>query len=71
MVQFAAHDLGRFANRDVVVHLHDGSAFAGRLRTELLSERSLSVLLAKHGGEGVVLYIDQIDEIVFEPNSTS
>ena len=54
----------RFAGHAVRVRLFDGSTFAGHLRTELLSEQSLSVFIALHPGEGVTLYIDQIAEIV-------
>ena len=54
----------RFAGHEVRVRLRDGSTFSGRLRTELLSEESLSVYIASHRGEGVTLYIDQIAEIV-------
>jgi hypothetical protein len=53
-----------FAGRNVSVRLHDGSTFTGRLRTELLSDHSLSVYITSHRGEGVTLYIDQIAEIV-------
>jgi hypothetical protein len=54
----------RFAGHDVRVRLHDGTTFSGRLRTELLSDQSLSVYITSHRGEGVTLYIDQIAEIV-------
>jgi hypothetical protein len=54
----------------VRVRLTDGSAWSGRLRTELLTARSLSVFLAgRDGGEGVTLSIDQIAEIVPLPIS--
>jgi hypothetical protein len=53
-----------FAGREVRVRLHDGASFTGHLRTELLSEDSLSVYIALLGGEGVTLYIDQIADIV-------
>jgi hypothetical protein len=64
MVGYAVEAIRRFAGRDVRVRLHDGSAFSGRLRTELLSDHSLSVYIAYARGEGVTLYIDQIAEIV-------
>ena len=54
--------LRRFAAADVRVSLLDGATWTGRLRTELLTDRSVSVYLS--GGEGVTLYIDQIAEIV-------
>ncbi len=53
-----------FAGIDVRVVLRDGSEHIGRLRTELLSDRSLSVYIAGAGDEGATLYIDQITEIV-------
>jgi hypothetical protein len=64
MVGYAVETIRRFAGRDVLVRLHDGSSFSGRLRTELLSDHSLSVFIAHGLGEGVTLYIDQIAEIV-------
>ncbi len=64
MLGYAVDAIRRFAGRDVRVRLLDGSAFLGRLRTELLSEDSLSVFIARGRGEGVTLYIDQIAEIV-------
>jgi hypothetical protein len=56
--------LRRFAGHAVRVRLHNGTTFTGRLRTELLSDHSLSVYITSHRGEGVTLYIDQIAEIV-------
>jgi hypothetical protein len=44
--------------------LDDGTAWSGRLRTALLTERSLSVSIIGRGGEGTTLYIHQIVEIV-------
>ena len=64
MVRYAVDTIRRFAGCEVRVRLVDGSAFAGRLRTELLSDASLSVFIARGRGEGVTLYIDQIAEIV-------
>ncbi len=64
MVGYAIDALRRFAGCDVRVRLTDGTAFSGRLRTELLSEQSLSVFIAVRRDEGVTLYIDQIAEIV-------
>ncbi len=61
--------LRRAAGTEVRVRLADGSSWTGRLRTDLLTERSLSVYLAGAGGEGVTLYIDQIREIVPIENS--
>ncbi len=58
-----------FAGTHVRVHLNDGTAHTGRLRTELLSDRSLSVYIAGSGDEGATLYIDQIVAIV--PLSTN
>jgi hypothetical protein len=56
--------LRRYAGTDVRVRLDDGTTWSGRLRTDLLTERSLSVYITGHGGEGATLYIDQIAEIV-------
>ena len=64
MVGIGVDGVRRFAGHDVRVRLLDGTTFAGRLRTELLSEHSLSVFIAVRPGEGVTLYIDQIAEIV-------
>jgi len=62
--------LQRLAGRAVRVRLRDGSAWTGVLRTDLLTDRSLSVYLAgRDGEEGVTLYIDQIAEIVPLPIS--
>ncbi len=56
--------LRQYAGVDVRVRMNDGSTWTGRLRTELLSERSLSVFINGRGEEGATLYIDQIAEIV-------
>ena len=56
--------LREFGGSEVRVRLADGILWTGRLRTELLTERSLSVYVSGHGGEGATLYIDQIAEIV-------
>lgn len=61
--------LRRFAGLAVRVHLRDGAAWTGRLRTDLLSERSISVYVDGAAGEGATLYIDQIAEIVPLPLS--
>jgi hypothetical protein len=53
-----------FAGTHVRVHLDDGSEHTGHLRTELLSDRSLSVYITGSGDEGATLYIDQIVAIV-------
>lgn len=49
---------------NVNVRLRDGSEHQGHLRTELLSERSLSVYIHGTGDAGATLYLDQIEEIV-------
>jgi hypothetical protein len=64
MVGNAFDVIRRYAGHDVRVRMTDGSTFSGRLRTELVSDRSLSVYITSHRGEGVTLYIDQIAEIV-------
>jgi hypothetical protein len=56
--------LRRFAGAEVRVRLLDGATWSGRLRTDLLTERSVSVFMLGPAGEGVTLYIDQIAEIV-------
>jgi hypothetical protein len=53
-----------FSGVPVLVVLVDKSEHRGRLRTDLLSDRSLSVYIAGDGDEGATLYIDQIAEIV-------
>lgn len=55
--------LRRLAGVEVRVHLLDGTAWRGRLRTELLTENSLAVFLDDGNGDGTTLYIDQITEI--------
>ncbi len=52
--------LHTFAGRPVRVRLDDESEHVGRLRTDLLTERSLSVYLARDGDDGTTLYIDHI-----------
>lgn len=52
--------LQQFAGRGVRVQLDDESEWVGRLRTELLTERSLAVFLAREGDDGTTLYIDDI-----------
>jgi hypothetical protein len=52
------------AGVEVLVRLHDGTTWTGLLHTDLLTERSLSVYVSDHRGEGATLYIDQIAEIV-------
>ncbi|GAC1413908.1 MAG: hypothetical protein NVSMB5_01170 [Candidatus Velthaea sp.] len=56
--------LRAFDGITVDVQLRDGTRHTGRLRIELLSERSLSVYIAGSGDEGATLYIDQIVRIV-------
>jgi hypothetical protein len=49
--------------RAVRLRLQDGSEHKGILRTDLLTERSISVFIAAEAGEGATIYIDQIAEI--------
>jgi hypothetical protein len=42
------------------VQLADGREYIGELRTELLTDRSLSVYLDSGEGDGATLYIEQI-----------
>ncbi|GAC1541392.1 MAG: hypothetical protein NVS3B16_04860 [Vulcanimicrobiaceae bacterium] len=56
-------DLRSFADRAVCVRLGDDSEHVGTLRTELLSERSISVFLMCDGQQGATIYIDEIVSI--------
>ena len=56
-------ELRAFAERPVRVRLDDASEHVGTLRTELLSERSISVFLACDGQQGATIYIDEIVSI--------
>jgi len=47
----------------VRLRLVDGSEHVGRMRTELLSERSISVFIARSPGDGATIYIDDIAEL--------
>jgi hypothetical protein len=53
-------ELHGFAGLTVLVRLDNASELVGTLRTDLLSERSISVFLAQDGGEGATIYIDEI-----------
>jgi hypothetical protein len=55
--------LQRFAGRPVRVRLTDETEYVGRLRTELLTERSLAVFLAAEGDDGMTLYIEHIIDV--------
>jgi hypothetical protein len=55
--------LREFAGREVRLRLADGSEHRGVLRTELLSEHSISVFIALSENEGATIYVDQIVEI--------
>jgi hypothetical protein len=61
---YDVHAVEAFAGRHVRVHLNDGTEHSGVLRTDLLSDRSVSVYIAGSGDEGATLYIDQIVAIV-------
>jgi hypothetical protein len=63
-ISYDVTDVEAFAGTRVRVRLSDGSEHTGQLRTELLSDRSLSVYIAGSGDEGATLYIDQIIAIV-------
>ena len=62
MVSVAA--LRCFAGVRVRIRLLDGATWSGWLRTDVLTERSISVYVRGHAGEGVTVYIDQIADIV-------
>ena len=53
-------ELRTYADRPVLVRLGDASELVGTLRTELLSEKSISVFLARDGQQGTTIYIDEI-----------
>ena len=55
--------LREYAGHAVRLRLADGTEHVGTLRTELLTERSISVFLSRGSGEGETIYIDQIGEI--------
>ena len=59
-------ELTAFGGRPVCLRLDDGSEHRGVLRTELLTERSISVYIATESGEGATVYIDQITEIALQ-----
>ena len=61
---YDVHAVEAFAGTHVRVELDDGSRHTGVLRTDLLSERSVSVYITGRGDEGATLYIDQIVAIV-------
>jgi len=61
---FTVDAVRAFSGVPVLVVLADETEHRGRLRTDLLSDRSLSVYIAGDGDEGATLYIDQIAEIV-------
>ena len=63
IVTFSIAALQELAGVPVQVRLIDGTQHRGVLRTELLSDRSLSVYITGSGDEGATLYIDQIAEI--------
>ena len=55
--------LKTFALRHVSVKLHDGTLLAGTLRTELLSDRSISIFIKGDRPDGAgdaTIYIDDI-----------
>jgi len=56
-------ELRSFAEMPVCVRLDDASEHVGILRTELLSDRSISVFLARDGQPGATIYIDEIVSI--------
>ena len=63
-LSFTIDAVRAFSGVPVLVVLADRTEHRGQLRTDLLSERSLSVYIAGEGDEGATLYIDQIAEIV-------
>ena len=63
MVAYSIAALRELAGIPVHVRLIDGTEHQGLLRTELLSDRSLSIYITGAGDDGATLYIDQIAEI--------
>jgi hypothetical protein len=63
-LSFTIDSVRAFSGVPVLVVLADGTTHRGRFRTDLLSDRSVSVYIAGDGDEGATLYIDQIAEIV-------
>lgn len=59
-------NLRAFSGHPVRIRLEDASELVGTLRTELLTDRSIAVFLAREGEEGATLYIDDIVEISVE-----
>ena len=59
-------DLRAYGDRPVCLRLDDGSVHCGVLRTELLTERSISIYIAAESGDGATVYIDQITEIALQ-----
>ncbi len=53
-------ELRSYAGRRVSVRLDDASVHEGEFRTELLSDRSISVFLARGDHEGSTIYIHEI-----------
>jgi len=58
--------LRAFSGHPVRIRLEDASELVGTLRTELLTDRSIAVFLAREGEEGATLYIDDIVDIHVE-----
>ena len=52
--------LRRYRDRTVLVELCDNSQFVGKLRVELLTEKSISVYITRADGTGATIYIDEI-----------
>ncbi|MBD5633152.1 MAG: hypothetical protein IAI49_01635 [Candidatus Eremiobacteraeota bacterium] len=53
-------ELRSYVGRRVCVLLDDASEHVGELRTELLSEKSISVFLKRTEHDGATIYIDDI-----------
>jgi hypothetical protein len=52
--------LRSFHGRTVLVQLGNHAQFVGKLRTELLTEKSISVYITRSDGSGATIYIDEI-----------
>jgi hypothetical protein len=53
-------ELRLYANRPVRIRMDDATEHVGTLRTELLSDKSISVFLARDGDQGATIYIEEI-----------
>ena len=60
MPRISVDTLRSYTGRTVLVQLGNRAQFVGRLRTELLTEKSISVYITRADGTGATIYIDEI-----------